>query len=480
MAVASPACARAQSAARRPEPRNPAMLILTPAAAPVPVLKFRLLPSVADLNPGDAAPIYLRIRNFNGNKPLEEAWNRISEKSTKWRQLPLDQFPIAEAQKFVDLWKTELKQIEFGAHRRSCNWNYALLEQQLDIINISLSDVQSMRQWGRLLAIKVHVEIAEQKLDQAIRTLETGLAFAGHVANGPFFINALVGIAIANLMLEEVEVLITQPGAPNLYWSLTTLPQPFVSLRNSFENEQKLVESMIPELTEAELARPRNTAEWTPLLSRMHERIINLVRNLFPEDPAEHPNHPIKILGGPNLDQFKAKGLIMGRETLKTTRKFTTQQLAAMSEDQIVALYVADGYRTLWDDLFKGSYLPARAAIQVVGAAENQLSTAKFSPLTVFVQLVPAVRSMLLAEARLDRRIAILRTIEALRLYSAAHNGALPDSLIKITEVPVPNDPATEGSFMYEYRHDESPALLFALPSGLPDWDPTYRITIRP
>jgi hypothetical protein len=119
----------------------------------------------------------------------------------------------------------------------------------------------------------MRVEIAEQKLDKAIRTLETGLAFAEHVAKGPFFINALVGIAIANLMLEKVKVLITQPGAPNLYWALTTLPQPFVSLRNSFENEQVLVESMIPELTEAELARPHSSS-----LRRQRCHIIGTLR----------------------------------------------------------------------------------------------------------------------------------------------------------------------------------------------------------
>ncbi len=185
----------------------------------MPALKYRLLPSVTDLKPGDDAPIYLRIRNFDGNKLLKVAWNQISEESTKWRNLPLDQFPTAKARGFVDLWSRELKQLEFGVRRGSCDWNYALLEQQLDRINISLSDVQSMRQWGRLLAIKMRVEIAEQKLDKAIRTLETGLAFAEHVTKVPFFINAPVGIAIANLMLEEVEVLIAQPGAPNLYWA---------------------------------------------------------------------------------------------------------------------------------------------------------------------------------------------------------------------------------------------------------------------
>ena len=39
--------------------------------------------------------------------------------------------------------------------------------------------------------------MAEGKLDDCVGTLETGLAFVRHVGEGPFLINALVGMAIA-------------------------------------------------------------------------------------------------------------------------------------------------------------------------------------------------------------------------------------------------------------------------------------------
>ena len=74
-----------------------------------------------------------------------------------------------------------------------------------------------MRQWGRILALKARVEIVEGKYDNAIRTVETGLAFGRHVAEGPFLINGLIGVAITNLVLAPLEDLIAQPGAPNLY-----------------------------------------------------------------------------------------------------------------------------------------------------------------------------------------------------------------------------------------------------------------------
>ena len=120
----------------------------------------------------------------------------------------------------MNQWLGRLKLLEFGTRREYCDWSFTLPEQRLDAIEILLPDTQSMRTWARLLALKARVEIAERKLDQAVGTIETGLAFGRHVAEGPFLINALVGMAICNSMLDRLEELIEQPGAPNLYWAL--------------------------------------------------------------------------------------------------------------------------------------------------------------------------------------------------------------------------------------------------------------------
>lgn len=84
---------------------------------------------------------------------------------------------------------------------------------------------------------------------------------------------------------------------------------------------------------------------------------------------------------------------------------------------------------------------------------------------------------MFLAELRQDRRIAVLRVIESLRYHAATHNGALPHSLSQITEVPVPDDPATGKPF--EYRLNGNSADLSGPEAGLATGGPIYRITIR-
>jgi len=473
MVTAMTSQASAQSSSKGGEPSKPKLLILSPAAAPVPALQYRLLPSSADLNPGDAAPIYLRIHGYE-DTAMEGPWKQISEKSAQWLEVPLKDFPTAEVRSFVNLWSGRLNQLEYGTRRKNCDWNYTLPEERLNAIAILLPDVQSMRQWGRLLALKARVEIAEGKFSEAIGTIETGLAFARHVGAGPFFINALVGIAIATPMLDRCDELIGQRGAPNLYWALTALPRPLIALRDHIELERKLLENLIPELSEAALARPRDATEWSALLARMHEGIVKWT--IFNAQQGD-THAGLKEIAAGGLPEFKSKLLPAGREHLKTAHSVRDSQLAAMPDDQIVALYVGDSYRAIWDDHHKAGYLPARDAIAQVAVAEPRRAKDKNGPLVLFVQYLPAVGPAMMAELRLDRRVAALRVIEAIRIHAAANAGALPDALNQITAVPVPDDPATGKPF--DYHRDGGSASLSGPRAGLPGPLPTYRITMR-
>jgi hypothetical protein len=50
---------------------------------------------------------------------------------------------------------------------------------------------------------------------------------------------------------------------------------------------------------------------------------------------------------------------------------------------------------------------------------------------------------------RLDRHVAVLQCLEAMRLHAAVNNGTFPKRLSDITRVPVPGDPATGKPFAY-------------------------------
>jgi hypothetical protein len=76
------------------------------------------------------------------------------------------------------------------------------------------------------------------------------------------------------------------------------------------------------------------------------------------------------------------------------------------------------------------------------------------------------------AQARLDRRVAALRVVEAIRMYAATKGGALPESLDNITDVPVPLDPVTGKPFGY---HLEGGRAQVSGPSG--GMAPVYRLS---
>ena len=455
----------------RPGPQS---LVLSPAPAPVPALKYRLLPSSAELVPGDAAPIYLRAHGYEDSS-MDESWRQIRVKSSQWQGLPLKDLPVAEVRDFVGLWSGKLKQIEFGTRRKTCDWNYTLPEQRLDALNILLPDAQSMGQWGRIFMLKARVEIAEGKDDDAIGTIETGLAMARHVSEAPFLVNALIGISMSSMVLATCDDLIARPDAPNLYWALTTLPRPLFNLRSHLEIEQTLVASLIPELTEAELAGDQPEMAWKWLLSRMHAGIVKWSRK-FGEDKGA--DSPLNILAGWDLARFTRVSLPAAKEYLKTSRKLTDVKIGAMSDAQIVAIYMAGSFRELKDEFYKTTYLPFPDALPRFKAAEEQIRTTKAGPLAFFLQSQIVTSRAIDAELRLDRQVAALRVVESLRLYAASHDGALPESLSQISEVPVPDDPATGKPF--EYVLTGKSALVSAPQAGLSIPWRSYRITMRP
>jgi hypothetical protein len=67
----------------------------------------------------------------------------------------------------------------------------------------------------------------------------------------------------------------------------------------------------------------------------------------------------------------------------------------------------------------------------------------------LFADLLPDVIKVRTVQGRFEQRIALLRHVEALRLYAAAHGGQLPGQLSEVA-VPLPADPFTGRPFGYQ------------------------------
>ncbi len=78
-----------------------------------------------------------------------------------------------------------------------------------------------------------------------------------------------------------------------------------------------------------------------------------------------------------------------------------------------------------------------------------------------------------LAQGRVDQRIALLRHVEALRLYAAEHDGTLPAKLCEVP-VPLPVDPFTGKPFRYEVTGNT--AHLRGTPPAGKETDTTFNI----
>ena len=63
-------------------------------------------------------------------------------------------------------------------------------------------------------------------------------------------------------METRLEELIQQPDAPNLYWSLTDLPRPFIDLREPMQGERVMAYGNFPGM--AEMAADLNAKPMTP------------------------------------------------------------------------------------------------------------------------------------------------------------------------------------------------------------------------
>lgn len=468
VAAGGTSAARGQAAIGQPGQRpddvwEPKVLEVDPAPEPTPALRYRLVPMSSELTPGDAAPVYLRQRH----ETRDEAWQPLARDSVAWLELPFETFPAADARRLVDAWGSRLRQLDIAARRSTCDWGYPILEQRKEIIEILLPDAQDLRNWVRLLSLKARVEIREGRLDDAVRTLQTGMAMGRHLGSGPFLVNGLVGIASCNSMLDRVEEFIGRPGAPNLYWALSVVPVPAVSLRDAYEMEQRLGENLVPAL--AELDGEHTAAEWDVLLASMYRDLRDLGQRLLgesPDDPA------LKEALAMDIDAFRAKFASEARAWLASTRE------AEASDAEALARYLAFRYRKMRDAAFRASYLPYGAAKALRDRQQAELKAEKGGPVTVLAAVMPAIEAAGRAPVRLDRRVAALRVVEAIRMHAAAHDGKLPSTLDEIDIVPVPVDPATNEPFAYAVD-DEGASLSAGRIENVPKTEIAYRITIR-
>ncbi|MGH7172154.1 MAG: hypothetical protein ACRELG_17910, partial [Gemmataceae bacterium] len=395
------------------------------------------------------------------------------DEPAKWNKLPLEKLPLDEVKKFLDFYKYNFRQFDVGARRRTADWNYTL--DAGDPIGLRLPDMQDMRRHAPLLVLKARLEIAERRYADAIRTLETGFSFSQQISEAPFLISDLVGIRCAQQFADCLLELIERPDAANVYWALTMIPRPLIDLRKGYEFEQQMLELQFPDL--ADLNRSRSAKEWDAAFSRIligvgekFAPLAKLNKNFKPPKPGNAPTDPAN----------KSPDLPIARKYLAEVVGMSAPRIDAMPPAKVLLFYWVHFYHETRDEVFKSIYVPFPQSLPLARKAEERLKSAPDTNAGQFARLfMSAVLPVRLAQNRLERKLAALRVIEALRMHAAAHGGQLPDKLDAVTIVPVPNDPGTGRPFVYQ-RDGATATLTSRIPGEkLQSTGLRYRITIR-
>jgi hypothetical protein len=440
-------------------------LTLSPAPQPVPALKYRLFPLASELKEGNAVPIYLRLVHSKNDAARKEWYNT----PLKWDELPLEQIPLAEAKEFLQRHRQMLQQLDLGARRKHADWNYTT--DQGRVIEILLPDMQSLRTYVPPLLLRARVEIAEGSYAAATYTLQTGFALGRHASESDFLIGGLVGVALESIFMGAVRELMQRPDAPNLYWALSALPRPLIDLRREMEFDQHFfLQTELPDL--ADLDRQRAPGQWDAALKTVRTKLRQFHEGLK-KAPDTRPNT------GPDDPASKSPDLTAARTFLTERLHVPADQVAQMLPAELLVRYIGGQLRVSLDDTLKATYLPYPEARPVLAASRRLLEKEPDTEAVLIVRgLLPAIQKVEMAQNRLERLIASLRVVEALRMHAAA-TGRLPEKLDDITVVPVPHDPGTWQPF--EYRKEGEAAVLSSrIPgesialSGL-----RYRLTLR-
>ncbi len=452
-------CSFAQS--DETEPREQIIeLTITPAAAPTPALEYPLLPPLPELQPQDAVLIYARMFSMGfGPSPTNDVDRELLD---KYLSAPLSEFSVKESRELLERNVVRDGWLANAAMCRDCSWQLPLGERPF--FAILLPELHPLRQQAWFLALKTKIQIAEGDADGAMESIRVGYSVARQVASGPTLIHVLVGVSIAGAFSERVAELGTLPNAPNLYWSLSQLPSPFLNARDALAAEMYCMELSYPEWSNPR-AGGRDEAYWDAFLSQLHHDML-LMGDKLPEDFA--------------LATIREKSYPAAKQHLLDTG-MSQEEAEKICPAQATVILTVDTYNRHRDDVFKWAYLPFETgqagllkAIEKVGTTPSNDQGLPLAQL-----ILPSLAHFRVALQRQERTFALLRTIEALRMHAAEHNGQLPVSLADVTCVPVPTDPWAGNPF--EYSLDGEVAKLRA---AAPKWQPVeltmeYRLRMR-
>ncbi|MBY0513628.1 MAG: hypothetical protein K2P78_06915, partial [Gemmataceae bacterium] len=429
-------------------------LVVSPAAAPRPALTYRLLPDVRELRPGN--PVQWYVRSFAEQRNFFFRRESIAARA-KYRAMPLDEL---RKERIDGYGGNALKQTDWGARLDTPDWG-VLERVKAEGIELTFPELDPLWVLATALQVRFRVEVADGRVDDAIRTAKTMFALARHLGEYPAAAGNRLGIATAGLALDTLAELVQQPGCPNLYWALTDLPVPLVDVRKGVQGDRAIADTELKDIRGDEAM---TEAELDAVIGRLSGRVA------FLREQAGRPPRGLRT----RLAELTKEA---GRAAAARHRVMSSASAAGLKEKaaalrvlsfpdaQVILLDERRAFAERCDDDAKWLGVPAWQGEP--GRTRDGL---------LFADLLPPVGETRLAQARLEQRVALLRHVEAVRLHAAGHGGKLPVNLADVG-VPLPADPFTGRPVEYATSGDTA-RLRGAAPKGEPA-GPAVEIVIR-
>jgi hypothetical protein len=408
-------------------------------------LEYPLLPDPLSVTPGNAAPLWVRA-----GLVAQEQRRAFPKGEHDWYYNPKGkvEFSAAKAKKLLEKLAGALRLADQAARMDRCDWGRPPLTFQNLQDNLPLTEVQLCREIARLLDLRCQLELSEKDFASASYTLQTGLMLGKHVGSADTLIESLVGAAITSVMLHRVEQWLQTEDSPNLYWSLTVLPDPLIDVRHSILYELDTMYRSFPQLKELKKGG-LSTGE----VNRLVDKVLQSVGHAL---GGEGMPTWARTLGPAGLTlryHGQAKDYLIKQGMSK-------ERVEKMPATQVVFVAFLHQHDRTSDEIRKWTALPywqGHAKIEKVTRDASVAIEKRGNPLLGL--LMPALAATYKVQPRLARQVAALRGAEALRLYAASHKGKPPARWSDL-EVPLPLDPYTGKGLDAFYKMKEGRGVL--------------------
>lgn len=437
-------------------------LKIAPAAAPNPPLTYRLHLPLDMREAGNSVPWWYRSILDLGRIQSAGYFEAMNENYESWVNGPIASMPVEDVRTFVGQLQEIVQSSHDAARKRETDWELDIEELSgPETVQFMLGEFQEMRQLARLLILDARVAIADGRFEDAVRDLQTNYRLGQDVQEPQLIINGLIGIAITTMGHQTVLQLIDAPDSPNMYWALATLPRPLHNMEEAMSYEVRICSRIFPWLENVH--HIRSNEEWR---SEFRESLRGLEQvGMEQLGMAKLPNWQLDMASTGlvlrNYSRAKADLIAWGYDAAVVEQMPVGQVVAEHSSLLIRKtserierwVLLADSLpngQAVWDAL----KAEERSLINegMLGPAMQSHET-----LPMVGLLLPAVHSAWRATLVVEGKLAMLQTLEAIRMQAAV-DGQWPESLDDVTVVPLPVNPVTGE--LFSYTKDGNHAVL--------------------